>query len=467
MTGSRDPGVRRLIALLSRAREPVFVLDPERRLRFVNQAWEDLTGYEAEGVLGLECRPYGPTRGPDREGLAASFAPPPEAVAGRPSGGATLIVHSGGERRWRRVEFWPYHDEKGGLLGLLGLVRDVEAAPHAADADSQKLRAELAGLRQRWLDRFGIDALVGRGPAHRRLLDQVEAAAATTAPILVVGEPGTGRRLVARTIHAHGPRRLAPLIPFDCAALQPDLLHRVLFGDEGDRLVPRLNLPDGATILLTDILALTRDLQAQLAGAIGPRVRLLATTTDDPDQARRDHRLRADLYFTLTTQVIRLSPLRERLQELPLLALHLLERANLRGDRRRAGFEPEAMGVLMAHDWPGNLRELARVVDAAHSSAAGDLIAPGDLPAAIRGHLASAYAPPPMPAVVTPLDGLLEQVERRLIEQALRRARQNKSRAAELLEISRPRLYRRIKELNIPDEPEPPVEAPTPSLPGP
>ncbi len=170
-------------------------------------------------------------------------------------------------------------------------------------------------------------------------------------------------------------------------------------------------------------------------------------------------RLRPDLYYALTTLVIRTRPLRERLDELPLLAQSLLERTNARGARQRGGFSPEALAALLAYDWPGNLRELARVVEAAHARGEGDWIDVDDLPAAIRGHLGAAYTPPPMPTQVTPLDDLLTQVERRLIEQALQRARQNKSRTAELLGISRPRLYRRIKELNLPDVPDPAEDA--------
>src|SRR5690606_19155640 len=151
MAPPRVSGVRRLGALLQQAREPVFVLDGQHRLLFVNRAWEALTGYEAAEVVGLECVPAGAPG--DREAEAAarvrSFAPPAEALAGRPVGGMTLIVRRGGERLWRRVEFWPYHDERHGLIGLLGLVRPAEAPPHAVDSESHRLRAELLAVRDR------------------------------------------------------------------------------------------------------------------------------------------------------------------------------------------------------------------------------------------------------------------------------------------------------------------------------
>jgi PAS domain S-box-containing protein len=445
-----------LHALLHQAREPVFLLDHRRRLVYVNPAWVALTGYTAETVSGLECRPHGPERDGDLASLGASFAPPPETLAGRPAGGPTLIVSQAGERLWRRIEFWPYHNPRGTLIGLFGLIRDTDAPAHTADAESQRLRAELALLRERLRVERGSDALLGLGPAHRRLLDQVAAAAATSVPVLVVGEPGTGKRTVARAIHQQSDRRSAPLVPFDCVALPPELFERELFGaGSAPGLAP------GSTALLVDVLELPRDLQERLAAAAvtGP-VRLIATAAADPDVARDQDRLRPDLYFALTTLVIHLRPLRERLDELPLLAQHLLERQNIRGARRRLGFSAPALAVLAEYDWPGNLRELARVVEFAHEHADTDLIGAQDLPAAISGHLGAAYTPPAVPPPITPLDHVLTHLERRLIEEALARARQNKSRAAELLGISRPRLYRRIKELNLPDVPEPAEEAP-------
>jgi DNA-binding NtrC family response regulator len=453
----------RLDALMTNAREPAFVLGPDRRVLGVNRALEELTGHPAESIVGLVCRPHGPTRSGDLDGLGGSLYPPPEALAGRPAGAMTLFLHAAGERRWRRVEFWPFHADDGALLGLFGLVRPTGDERHAPDAESQRLRAELLEVRARLERRFGFDSLIGAGPAHRRLLDQVRAASASGASALIVGESGTGKRTVARTIHALGPARQSPLLPLDCAALPPEVLNRQLFGGDDEdevRAHPRLAALDGTTLLLADILALPRDLQARLASALDGRIRVLATTTDDPDTALESERLRPDFYYALTSLVLRIRPLRERVDELPVLAQHFLERANQRGGRQREGFAAEAIEALMAYDWPGNLRELARVVDAAHGTGAEDRIGVADLPAAIRGQFGGAYLPPAPPAP-TSLDETLTDVERRLIEQTLVRARQNKSRAAELLGISRPRLYRRIKELGLPDEPEPVDERPT------
>lgn len=445
----------RLDTLWQHAREPAFWLNPELKLAWVNHAWEQLTGYRAADVTGLACRAHGPTRAGDLPGLVGSFYPPSEALAGQPAAARTLIIHSSGERRWRRIEFRPFHDEKGNLLGLLGLVGAAEAQASGRESESLRLRTELLIVRERLQERHGSDVLIGEGPAHRRLLEQIEAAAATSVAVLIVGEPGTGKHVVARAIHHQSPRKQTPLLPIDCAALPAEVIERELFGGGGSA---RLTLAEGSSVLIGDILDLPRDLQGRLVEGLDPRFRLLATTAGDPDAALQQERLRADLYYVLTALVIRLRPLRERLPELPLLAQHLLERANSRSERQRGGFTEAAMSALLAFDWPGNLRELARVIDDAHGTGGSHLIEADDLPTAIRGHFASSYNPPPAPPGAVPLDELLTQVERRLIESTLQRCRQNKSRAAELLGISRPRLYRRIKELELPDVPETPEE---------
>jgi DNA-binding NtrC family response regulator len=456
--------------LWQRAREPIFWLDPTLKLVWVNRAWEELTGHASESVVGLTCQAHAPTRAGDPIDLAASFHPPPEAMAGRPAGTPTLIYHAGGEPLWRRLEFWPFRDEDDRLLGLLGTVRRPDAPPSVPDSEGHRLHVELLEIRRRLQQRYGLDGLIGSGPAHRRLLEQVRLAAGSAVPVLIVGERGTGKRHVARTIHLQRAGRQRPLIAFDCEALSAETLEHELFGatdpDEAEAIGrrSRLALSDDSTLLLDEVLSLPRDLQTRLVDSLDARVRLLATTTVEPDAALKDERLRPELYFALTTLVIRTAPLRDRRDELPALAQHFLERANERGGPQRIGFAPEAIAVLLEYDWPGNLSELARVVDHAVARPRGQArpIAADDLPATIRGSLGGAYNPPAAPCSIKPLDQLLTEVERRLIETAMRQARSNKSRAAEILGISRPRLYRRIKELNLPDD-EAGEEAETPA----
>lgn len=453
MAPPRSPVVQ-LETLWERAAAPAFLVDADRRLILVNPAWEELTGHPAAQVAGLACLEHGPTRPGDLADLGGAFCPPPEAFAGRPAGATTLILRPDGERLLRRVEYFPLLDNRASLLAILGLVLDPQADSHAPDSPAHRLRVELLEAREQSHRRREGDATIGRGAAHRRLIDQVAAAAATSVPALILGEPGTGKRTVARAIHQQSTRREGPLLAYDCAAIPPEILDRGLFGPATDpAAAPRLAPAEGATIFLADVLDLPRDIQGRLVAALDGRVRLLAATSGDPDDARRSDRLRPDLYYAITTLVIRLAPLRERPDELPILAQHFLERANRRGGRQRPGFDPSALNILLGHDWPGNLAELARVVDAAHGRGEGASVAPEDLPAAIRGSLGSAYVPPPAPSTIGPLDESLAAFERQQIEHALRASGRRKSRAADLLAISRPRLYRRMKELGIPDEP--------------
>lgn len=429
---------------------PIFVLDSTGRLIFANLAWEELTGWNAQDVVQrLICRRTG-SRPADAElaALGDDLAPPPEAWSGAPCASRIAVTHRDGTRRFRTLESWPLSDRRNAVMGLLGFIRPIDDPPIAPAAESHQLRADLLELRDHLQRQYGWDHLVGVGDAHRRLLNQARAAASADLDLLIVGEPGTGKRVVARTIHQQGPRRDAPLIPFDCAALPPDVLAREL--REG-----RKTWPEQTTLLIGDILDVPRDVQMMLTEVADGSIRLLTTTTGDPDRAVHEDRLHPALYYRLTTLVLRLQPLRDRLGELPLIAQALLERANQRSAAARVGFSADALAALAAYDWPGNLRELERVIDQAHASATRDRIEIDDVPASIRGDLGAAYPPPLTGPAVTPLDGILEQVERRLIEQALARARHNKSKAAELLAISRPRLYRRITELRIPEAPEP------------
>jgi PAS domain S-box-containing protein len=450
--------------------EPIFWLDQALRLIWVNRAWETLTGYSADRVLGLRCQERAADGSADLIDLAAGLEPPPEALAGQPVGTVARLVSASGETIWRRLDFWPFPGDERRVIGMLGLLRPIDSCASLPSTELSALRAALLEARRDLEMRHGFDALIGSGPAHERLLAQVALAASVSAPVLIVGEGGTGKGRVARAIHQQGSQKLSPFVSFDCEALPPEILEREIFGAEpqatnGPSALktaraptgPALSLPDGGTMLLREVARLPRDLQSRLLAALASPVRLLATMSTEPEVALRNDSLRPDLYFALTTLVIRLAPLRERAHDVPLLAQHLLEQANLRGGVARCGFRPEAMAALMNYDWPGNLSEMARVIDHAHahSQESGPLIAVEDLPAAIQGNLGAAYCPPGRVRSIKPLDVLLADVERRLIETALRQAKSNKSRAAELLGISRPRLYRRIKELNLPDDSDP------------
>ncbi len=450
------PSGWRLESLLNDAREPVLVLTSDQRIAAVNRAWEMLTGFLSSDVIGLECRPHGPTRPGDMAGLGGSFYPPAEALAGQPTTARTLILCRGGERLQRRVDYWPFHDQEDQLSGLVVIVRLTELTTVLDETKRDSLRVALLDLRARMHQRHAHDLLIGAGAAHRRVLDGIDVAVASNGPVAIVGEPGTGKRFVARLIHQLGSRRQMPLLGYDCQAIPAEILTRELFGAiEPTRTADNSNpliAPEGSSLVIGDILDTQWDFQLRLATALSlshRTVRVIATTATDLQAARDSGLIQPDLYYALSVLVIRLRPLRDRLDELPLLAQSLLERANLRGQVSRANLSSAAIAALIAYDWPGNIRELAEVIDSAHQSAVGTTIDVHDLPSSIRGDRGGAYAPALATGPLAPLKDQLESFERHLIEQALTESRHNKTRAARKLGVNRPFLYRRMRELGV------------------
>ncbi len=167
----------------SATREPVFLIGPDRRILVVNRAWEELTGHPADEVTGPRMPPPRPDPAGRPRRARGELLPRPRKPWPAPAAGSTtLIIRPDGERLVRRLEFWPFHDAKGALVVLVGLVRPAEGPALARESEAHRLRAELLEIRDRLQARHGFDALIGRGPAHRRLLDQVVAAAGSDVP---------------------------------------------------------------------------------------------------------------------------------------------------------------------------------------------------------------------------------------------------------------------------------------------
>jgi transcriptional regulator with AAA-type ATPase domain len=431
--------------------EPLFFLNRHRRLLFANHAWESLTGVTLREVRGQACRRRAP--GADAnpaEAVCTLLAPPAEVMSGQSARVRRLVPPAvgGGTTqtgpRWWDMAFFPLGGD-GGLLGILGKIAIV---PREGLFENQPLPEKIVALRERLADEFSLDHLVADSLVMQRVREQVRLASQVHVPVSLVGERGTGKRWLARCIHRQSPRRDGVFAVIDCVRLPQQALAEALFGESG--LLRRQQL---GSLYLHEPGHLPREMQdrlVRLAGAMTEAEQdapaLLAGFSADPEADLRSGRLLAELYSGLTTVVIAVPPVRERLADFDRLADTLLERARIASDKGTVSLAEGARAILRSYGWPANIAELYRVLVDSCLRAQGERIEADDLPF----HLHAAPMPQPKPIS---LDAVLEKVERRLMILALRHARNNKTEAAELLSIWRPRLIRRMAALGITDGP--------------
>jgi DNA-binding NtrC family response regulator len=321
---------------------------------------------------------------------------------------------------------------------------------------------EKRAVRERLRSKHGFGSIVGRAPEMEKLYRIISKAAQSAHPVLILGESGTGKELVARSIHYSGPAHDKPFIPVDCGALVPTLIESELFGYVKGAFTGAvrakeglLSIAEGGTIFLDEVGELPVDLQAKLLRAIQEKeirpigstrripikVRILAATNRDLEQAVADGTFRRDLYYRLNVLTLRIPPLRDRKSDIPLLAEYFLERlARVTGMRRT--ISDEAMKVMMAYEWPGNVRELENCLDRTSTLSSGPLLHVADLPSAMQnaGHTATRNAS----AAPTILP--LAELEREAILVAIQQLNGDKLQAARMLGIGKTTLYRKLKE---------------------
>jgi len=274
------------------------------------------------------------------------------------------------------------------------------------------------------------------------------------ASAVIVGPPGSGRQHAAQTIHYGATEPSGPLVPLACTILAADVIASTLAAIASQRL-PQ-DASGHGTLLLNDVDQLAAEAQAEVARLLAGKrfpLRLLATAREDLVDLARQGKYREDLAAALSTLVIRLPPLAERRGDIPVLSQHFVEEANARSGKQVAGLSSEALDRLEAYPWPGNVDELNQVIDEAHRAAEGVEIVGGDLPPSI--HLAhSAAARPRRDEETIVLEEFLARIERELLVRALRVAKGNKTKAARLLGMTRPKLYRRLVQLGLEEPPQ-------------
>jgi DNA-binding NtrC family response regulator len=332
--------------------------------------------------------------------------------------------------------------------------------------ENESFRTEIRKLRS-------SRELIGESPLFRRVMETIAAVAPTRATVLLEGESGTGKELFARAIHDSSPRADGPFVTVNCAALPEGLVESALFGHERGaftgataRAAGAFERAHGGTLLLDEISEMRLDLQAKLLRAIQEQefervggsqsirvdVRLIATTNRNLKAEVDAGRFRSDLYYRLNVMPIRTPPLRERVQDIPRLAHHFLQRAVSTLGTQAVRIAPDAMVVLQRQIWPGNVRELANLIERAAILGRGDTILASAFTDESRGVVAeesAGAAESATAAAIGPQDDLvfdLHELERRAIDRALAATGGNRTRAARLLGISERTLRNRLNQ---------------------
>ena len=323
-------------------------------------------------------------------------------------------------------------------------------------AEHQNLVEENLSLRQKLEEHYRFENIIAKSSKMQRVIEIIKVVAKSNATVLITGESGTGKELVARAIHAQSHRSSKPFIAVSCAALPESLLESELFGHEKGSFTGayaqkkgKFEFADGGTLFLDEIGEMSANIQVHLLRVLEEKefsrvggnepvkvdVRVISATNKDLKQAIEKQEFREDLYYRLNVVNIELPPLRDRREDVPLLAEHFLSKFAMENRKDISGFSPEAVEFLLDYSWPGNVRELENAIERAVILARDSLITIDDLP---RENLSSAYSAAPKKN--------LKEVEEEHILNVLRKTGGNYSEAARILGISRMTLYNKAKE---------------------
>jgi DNA-binding NtrC family response regulator len=325
--------------------------------------------------------------------------------------------------------------------------------------EQRRLKSENRQLRQHIETMAGLDRIVGESAQIRKVMEMVRSVAETDATVLIRGESGTGKELIAQAIHMGSRRRYFPIVPVNCGALAEGLLESELFGHEKGaftgaqyRRKGRLEMADGGTLFLDEVGTIAPKTQVELLRVLegkefsrlgGTRpikvdFRVISATNQNLEKLVETGAFREDLYYRINVVSIQLPPLRERREDIPALAQHLLERYARQMNRPFTEIDPEALDLLVRHPWPGNVRELANAIERALVVGVPPAVRSADLPL----QLGRCEEPPPG-------GDSLEDLERAHIARILDRGGWNISQAARTLGIDRATLYSKIKKYEL------------------
>ena len=336
----------------------------------------------------------------------------------------------------------------------------------------KRLAREVEGLRSELSSRYRFSDIVGTSARMNSIFQMMDKIARVDGTVLITGESGTGKELIARAVHLKSPRQNGPFVVVNCGAIPRDLIESEFFGhtkgaftDAKAEKVGKFELAQSGTIFLDEVGELSPEAQVKLLRALGEReivkvggtvtipvdVRVIAATNKNLEEAVRKGEFREDLFWRLAVLSLQLPPLRERREDIPLLCEHIIRKYNRDLGKSVRGVSPEAMELFSAYAWPGNIRELESVLYEAMVLSESEHIGIRDLPERIRSRTAGEGedAGEPGRSLGEMVAGLTGKAERRLIERALEATAWNKTKAAQLLGISRKTLFNKMTSLGI------------------
>jgi len=431
-------------AILESISDGVFTVNREWRITSFNRAAEAITGTPRREAIGQLCSEVFRCSMCENECALRRTIKTGKQIIGKTG----YIINARGARIPISVSTAVLRDAGGRIIGGAETFRDL---------------SELETLRQELDGRFRVGDLISHSPLMQRLFEVLPAIAASPSTVLILGETGTGKELLARTIHALSPRAKGPFIAVNCGALPDTLLESELFGYKAGAFTGaqknkpgRFALAKGGTLFLDEIGQVSPALQVRLLRVLQERtfeplgavrsetadVRILTATNSDLTEETRQGRFREDLYYRINVVRIELPPLRRRKEDIPLLTAQFIDRFNHRQNKSITGMAPEALSLLMAYDWPGNVRELENVIERAFVLCRDGEIGINHLPdqLTMRGV---------RPAAGMKIRAARDLLETQTIQAALEETGYHRLEAAKLLGMHKTTLFRKIKKLGL------------------
>ena len=438
----------RIDTILDSIADGVFTVDHDWRITSFNRAAEEITGVPREDAVGQFCREVLKADVCDRQCVLRYTKETGREVVNR----TVHIINARGQRVPVSISTAILKDETGQAIGAVETFRDIS-------------REE--DLRKKLEEKYTFQDIVSKSHKLREIFDLLPDVAASTSTVLLQGESGTGKELFAQAIHNLSPRSRRPFVAVNCAALPDTLLEAELFGYKAGAFTDakkdkpgRFKLADQGTLFLDEIGDISPALQVRLLRVLQEKTyeplggvesirhdaRIIAASNQNLQELVKEGRFREDLYYRINVLKLVLPPLRERMEDVPLLIDHFIRIFNALQDKSLQGVDDQALACLMAYHYPGNVRELENIIERAFILCKSGIIKRKDLPEFLRSGREDEVAPPDHTT--------FQEMEAAFLINALKRNKGNRVQTARELGIHKSTLFRRIKALGI-KEPRP------------